>query len=56
MKCPVCGRTFYPTPDHIYKTAKNGGTFVCSYSCSYIPKVVKEDKERKKAVIDKCKK
>lgn len=32
IKCPVCGREFYPAPYHQWKSSR--GAKVCSYSCS----------------------
>lgn len=32
VKCPVCGREFYPAPYHQWKSSR--GAKVCSYSCS----------------------
>ena len=32
IKCPVCGREFYPAPYHQWKSSH--GAKVCSYSCS----------------------
>lgn len=32
IKCPVCGKEFYPAPYHQWKSSR--GTRVCSYSCS----------------------
>lgn len=31
--CPVCGKTFIPAKQHIYRDVNN--RLVCSYSCSY---------------------
>lgn len=33
-KCPICGRLFYPTQDHVYKTYVKGKLVrVCRWSC-----------------------
>lgn len=28
--CPICGKHFFPTPEHVYK---NGKKVFCSYTC-----------------------
>ena len=33
VKCPICGKTFVPAPEHAYHTY-NGKKLVCSYKCS----------------------
>ena len=32
LKCGVCGKTFIPAPEHIYKSAVDGSC-VCSWHC-----------------------
>ncbi len=32
--CPICGKMFYPLPDHALKIGNEGSRkLVCSYSC-----------------------
>lgn len=32
--CPVCGKMFYPMPDHALRIGAEGSRYlVCSYSC-----------------------
>lgn len=32
--CPVCGKEFFPTPEHVYRAGKGIRTiFFCSWSC-----------------------
>lgn len=35
VKCPICKKEYYPTPDHAWRIGKHGekGKRVCSYSC-----------------------
>ena len=33
VKCPICGKTYIPAPDHVYRSY-NGKKLVCSYKCS----------------------
>lgn len=30
--CPICGKTFIPAPEHVYKTGPKG-RMVCSWGC-----------------------
>ena len=46
--CPVCGKQFFPYPQHVFKD-KRTKKKVCSYSCILNSKVSKKD-ERKERV------
>lgn len=32
-KCPVCGKTFFPAPYHVYKDHRNPDRIVCTWHC-----------------------
>lgn len=32
-KCPICGKTFYPTPEHAYRDKRSPYKKVCSWGC-----------------------
>lgn len=32
-KCPVCGKQFIPTSQHVYKDKRKGHKNVCSWTC-----------------------
>jgi hypothetical protein len=34
--CPICGKTFIPAPEHVYKTPTRDGHLVCSFSCDLL--------------------
>ena len=57
VKCPICGKTFYPYPSHAYKIKNKGWTrFVCTWSCLRKHEKEKEEydkthRKRKRAYV-----
>ena len=45
--CKICGKTFIPAPEHIYKV---GTTKVCSYTCMRKPAIEKERQQREQKI------
>lgn len=58
VKCPICGKTFVPAPQHIYKfTDKGRIKSVCSWGCmrAHEKKIEQEKEEQKKKRKEKQK-
>jgi hypothetical protein len=56
--CPVCGKEFFPTPEHVYKIYffRKGYVLTCSYSCHRKIKAVSERLKEEAKQEDKRKK
>lgn len=42
-KCPVCRKTFFPYPEHVYKDARDKKRNVCSWGCVLKSERLKEE-------------
>ncbi len=42
-QCPVCGKTFFPSGQHVYKDYRSRNRNVCSYKCVLISERLKEE-------------
>jgi YHS domain-containing protein len=48
-ECPICGKTFYPAPEHLYKLVIKGKTYhYCSYTCYRVDQKKLERKTKSK--------
>lgn len=53
LKCPICGKTFVPAPEHIYRDKRVWhGRFVCSYSCVLKSERMKNERGKKEKTAD----
>lgn len=50
-KCPVCGKTFFPFPEHVYKDARDKSRNVCSWSCTLKSERLKEEAAESRKVL-----
>lgn len=49
LKCPICGKTFVPAPEHIYRDKRAWrGNFVCSYGCMLKSEQMKNESRKRK--------
>lgn len=49
LKCPICGKTFVPAPEHIYRDKRVWrGSFVCSYGCMLKSEQMKNESRKRK--------
>lgn len=55
-ECPVCGKTFFPFPEHVYKDHRNRSRNVCSYSCVLRSERLKEEAAARRKALREQKK
>lgn len=41
--CPICGKTFFPYPGHVYKDKRAPYSRVCSWRCVLTSERLKEE-------------
>ena len=51
VKCPVCGKSFIPYPEHVYKDKRNSGKRVCSWSCVCKSERLKEEAAERRRIL-----